>query len=121
MKALAVARWTSPPPSPSSRTWRWRRATARAGELAREAWDLIQGSPQGDSWATANAKVRIARCFLQQGLLAEAETLLLTARQVLAAQLGEGHSDTREARAQLVALYTAWGKPQQAAAFAPAG
>ncbi len=93
----------------------------RAVALAREAWSLVRGSSHGGSWLTANAKVRIARCFAQQGLLTEAETLLVAAHEILTAQLGEGHGDTREARAQLFALYTAWGRPQQASAFAPAG
>ncbi len=47
--------------------------------------------------------------------------LLKSAHRVLVAQLGPSHGDTREARARLFALYTAWGKPQEAAAFAPMG
>ncbi len=34
-----------------------------------------------------------------------------------ATQVGESHRDVREARSQLFALYTAWGRPEQAAAF----
>ena len=93
----------------------------RAAALARESWTVARDSAAGDSWYVANAEVRVARCLVRQGLLSEAEALLVSAHEVLVAQLGPSHSDTREARIQLFALYTAWGKPQQAAAFAPGG
>jgi hypothetical protein len=48
---------------------------------------------------------------------AEAETLLLAANGRLAAALGPAHERTREARARLVALYEAWGRPREADRF----
>ena len=94
-------------------------ADGLALQQAREAWSLIRTSAEGDTWHTANVKVHIARCFLQQGLLTEAEALLLPAHELLKAHMGESNGHTLEARSQLFALYTAWGKPRQAAAFAP--
>ena len=91
----------------------------QARRQAREAWRLVRDWNEGDNWFTAGAKVRIGRCLLEQQLFSEAEALLLEAEPVLAAALGGAHENTREVRAQLVALYGAWGKPEQAAAFSP--
>ncbi len=91
----------------------------RGIEMAREAAELIRAWNEGDTWHTANTKIHIARSFLQNGLFAEAEALLRPAEVLLSAQLGPANVNTREARAQLFALYTAWNKPEQAATFAP--
>ena len=86
---------------------------------AREAWRLAHGWHEGDNWFTAGAKVRIGRCLLRLRQFSEAESLLLEAENVLNPALGESHDNTKEARAQLAALYTAWGKPEQASEYAP--
>jgi hypothetical protein len=65
----------------------------------------------------ADVRVWLARCLLEAGRLAEAEPLLLESYPVLADSLGTDYPDTVAARQALIKLYTAWGKPEQAAQF----
>jgi hypothetical protein len=51
----------------------------------------------------------------------EAEQLLLRSYDVLSKTLGDQHKDTLEAATRLAALYTAWGKPDRAAAYRRSG
>ena len=48
-------------------------------------------------------------------MFAEAEALTKPSLTTLRAQFGPEHKDTRAAEAFLFRLYTAWGKPEQAA------
>ena len=82
------------------------------------AADLLLRAPQGD-WFTAQAKVRVGRVVVERGLHGEAEALLLPCYPILQAQVGDAHSLTREIRALLVELYTAWGRPEAARAYQP--
>ena len=82
----------------------------------RAAGALSTRQPQR-SWFVASAKVRIARSLIAAGLYESAEGLLLPAFDTLCLQLGERHSDSREARSQLARLYTTWGKPERARQF----
>ncbi len=77
---------------------------ARAAQLARESWSLVHDAYGSDSWFAASSKVRVGRCLVRQGLLEEAESLLLPAHHALVAQLGESHSATLEAQAVIAEL-----------------
>jgi len=55
-----------------------------------------------------------ARTFHGQGLYQEAEQLFIKALAIRRRVLGEGHPDTLESVNNLVELYEAWGKPEQA-------
>ena len=91
---------------------------AVAARLARESSRLLGEFFGGDSWMTAVAKVRVARCLAEQRLFDDAEALLLPALDVIAAQLGDAHSETGKVRAALRELYGAWGKPGEAERYA---
>jgi serine/threonine protein kinase/tetratricopeptide (TPR) repeat protein len=75
----------------------------------------VQASPE-DS-LVAETKVAMGRCFVSTGRFDEAQTLLTGAYTVLAALPEVQAVHARDAATVLVALYTAWGKPQEAAAW----
>jgi tetratricopeptide (TPR) repeat protein len=58
---------------------------------------------------------RLGECLVQLGRHAEAEPLLLSSYEALAAKLGADDARTREALAAVVGLYRAWGRPREAA------
>ena len=62
----------------------------------REALALAESWEEDDSWYTANAKARIARCLAGKALSAEARSLLEPAKDTLAAQLGPTSRDYLE-------------------------
>jgi serine/threonine protein kinase len=68
---------------------------------AEEIWDLLRPLQKLDRWDMAIVKVRAGRCLMEQGFLAEAESLLGPALKSLEQQLGPEHSDAKEARAVL--------------------
>ena len=53
----------------------------------------------------------------EQGAYAEAETMLQTNFETFKQTLGLDHRNTQRVVETLVTLYTAWGKPEQAALY----
>ena len=66
--------------------------------LLPQALELAHSHQERDSWYTANAKARIARCFVEHGMSTEARSLLEPAEQTLKAQLGPTSRDYLEIR-----------------------
>ena len=89
-----------------------------ASDHARSCMELMRRRPPRDSWWNTVARVRIARCLVALQWFEEAEAILLSSREVIGAQLGEGHTESAETRRLLAALYRAWGRPEQAAKYA---
>jgi eukaryotic-like serine/threonine-protein kinase len=90
---------------------------AGAVPLFRQAVD-VQVRALGDSlWVPNAIRLNLGRCLTRLGKYPEAEQVLLTARSRLVAALGDTASLAARARENLVALYTAWGRPSQAAQY----
>ncbi|MEM1093930.1 MAG: serine/threonine-protein kinase [Bacteroidota bacterium] len=68
-----------------------------------------------EHWRTAEAQSALGSCLTKQGRYAEAEAVLTASHVILAA--AERTAETETARQRLVDLYTAWGKPQNAATW----
>ena len=67
---------------------------------------------------TARTQSALGACLTSLGRYADAEQALLAAHATLESRLGPRHRKTELVRQRLVDLYTAWGKPGQAAAWA---
>jgi hypothetical protein len=66
---------------------------------------------------TADLRVRLGAVLVAIGRYPEAETLLVQGRAARDKLFGKDHANTRKAVEELVKLYEAWGKPEQAAAL----
>jgi len=87
-------------------------------EHAREALEVYQGlHGEGGHWRVADAESVLGGCLLLPRRFAEAEVLLLDAREGLAGLSGRSARYRREALERLVKLYEAWGKSAEAAPF----
>jgi tetratricopeptide (TPR) repeat protein len=91
--------------------------TAQAESLLRKCVDLHDrlDLPEGQGWLSAQARGTLGHCLLAQRRFDEAEPLLLECFEALKAARGPSFAGTRAARDRLVALYQAWGKPDQVA------
>jgi serine/threonine-protein kinase len=83
----------------------------------REALVLREQALDGPHWLLALTRGHLGRALMGQGRYAEAEPFLLTAYEDTASEYGSDDEQSQKAAGFLVALYEAWGKPQQAAAF----
>jgi eukaryotic-like serine/threonine-protein kinase len=89
----------------------------REGEpLAREALAFFQAS-KVTPWQPAVAESILGSCLTVQGRFAEAEPLLLSSYSVLDRDPGAGAGYAPAALRRIVELYTAWGRPERAAAY----
>jgi non-specific serine/threonine protein kinase/serine/threonine-protein kinase len=66
---------------------------------------------------TENPRSHLGACLTELGRYREAEAALLTAYPVIQAQLGDEHPWTTRTADRLVALYEAWGRPEQAGPY----
>ena len=90
----------------------------RALRLAREAWSGVRAHDDYDHWLYAAARARVGRALLRRALYAEAEELLLASYRILSVQLTAENREVLAARRLLAELYTAWGRPEEAARYA---
>jgi len=67
------------------------------------------------SWQIAATESLIARCLVDQRRFAEAERMMLEAYPIVEAKFGPAHPRSTTVAGRLVALYEAWGKPDQVA------
>lgn len=88
----------------------------RALQDAHDAWRLVKDEPPG-FWHAENPRVHVARALVMQGLLEEAEAILVPCYENLCAQLGPRHQDPTAARELLVELYSRWGRARDADAY----
>jgi serine/threonine protein kinase/tetratricopeptide (TPR) repeat protein len=83
--------------------------------LLREAASLRAAAFAADDWRTAEARSLLGGCLTAQARYPEAEALLTESYPVLARKRGRSWKRTRDAAGRIVALYEAWGRPEQAA------
>jgi len=89
-----------------------------AGEReVREALRIFEVGEGPDHFHVDLARVMLGECLSLRGLYEEAEPLLVEGHDALSRKLGAGSGVTRRTRAQIVRFYTAWGKPDRAAAY----
>ena len=87
-----------------------------AEPLAREALATLREA-KAPSWRVADAESVLGGCLVARGRFGDAEPLLVGAYEALAKGPGDGSRRAGEARARVVALYKAWGKPELAAEY----
>jgi serine/threonine-protein kinase len=95
-------------------------ASGRAAEaepLLRDALAIRRGALPEGHWEIAASESHLGACLTALGRYDQAEPLLRAGYEVLRARGGRHARDGEEARERLVALYRAWGKPEQAARF----
>ena len=83
--------------------------------LAREALAIFRDKPY--SWRIPDTEGVLGSCLAAQGRFEEAEPLLTGSYLALSKDEGGGGQKVPEALKRIVDLYTAWGKPEQAAAY----
>ncbi len=88
-----------------------------AESLAREALKIFRAVDSFPRWRTADAESVLGSCLAAQGRFAEAEPLLLGSYSILKEDPGEGGRAAPAALRRIVDLYTAWGRPERAAAW----
>jgi hypothetical protein len=95
-----------------------RRGQAAAAEpLLRRALAVRERTYPPDDWRTAATKSHLGAALTAGRRYAEAEPLLLAAVKVLKDVPGRQGKEARSARARLVSLYDAWGRPEKAAPY----
>jgi eukaryotic-like serine/threonine-protein kinase len=87
---------------------------------AREALGIFRVK-KPDSWRVPETESLLGSCLAAQGRYQEAEPLLTGSYPRLVKDQGEGAKHAGEARNRIVTLYTAWGKPEKAAAYRTGG
>jgi tetratricopeptide (TPR) repeat protein len=88
-----------------------------AEPLFRQALLVSEATNGKQHWKTAIARVGLGGVLITLGRYEEAELLLLEAHAYYQREDAEGPPRAADALEALVELYTAWGKPEQAAAF----
>jgi tetratricopeptide (TPR) repeat protein len=94
-----------------------RGATAEGIALVEAALKGRGGDARPGDDLVAQTKVAMGRCLLSTGRFDEAQSALTSAYTVLAGQPDARAFHARDAAGVLVALYTAWDKPAEAAAW----
>jgi serine/threonine-protein kinase len=82
----------------------------------REALAIFR-KKQPDSWRTADAESVLGSCLAAQRRFQEAEPLLVRSYTALKQDEGDGAKQASVARQRIIDLYTAWGRPDRAAAY----
>jgi eukaryotic-like serine/threonine-protein kinase len=90
---------------------------ARAEPRLRECVRLREAQLGSDSRITVYAQTVLGGCLTMQGKFEEAEALLVEYVPKVESRYIPGSYMSREARARLVDLYSAWGKPDKAEAM----
>ena len=73
-----------------------------------------------EHYVTGRTLRKYGRCLAGLQRFPEAETALLHARRTLIESVGSDHAETGKVAANLVELYEAWGKPDEAARWGAA-
>lgn len=89
---------------------------AEAEAKIREALAIFRAK-QADPLQTADAESVLGSCLAAQRRFQEAEPLLVRSYTILQKDDGVGAKQASEARQRIIDLYTAWGRPEQAAAY----
>jgi hypothetical protein len=90
---------------------------AEAESLVQAGLELRRQRYGKDHWLVAHAESSLGSCLAAQGRYAEAEPFLRNGYRRMQAVEGVPTRLRRESLDRLVALYEAWGKPDEAAAW----
>ncbi len=90
---------------------------AEAERLQRQAIAILQKQFQPDHWMIHRSRSHLGACLIKLKHYDEAEKELLPAYAGLKTARGAEDALTRNAVSHLIALYEAWGKPDQAAPY----
>ncbi len=90
---------------------------AGAERYYRDALDVLTKALPATHWRLGSVRAGYGSCLTKMGRYPEAEALLLTAHDGLKASVGEKNTRTRKAVESLVALYEAWGRPDDATRY----
>jgi eukaryotic-like serine/threonine-protein kinase len=88
-----------------------------AESLYRQAIDAERKVFPEDHWEIATIKSLLGGCLIAERRYREAEPLVLESYRIIESQFGDSHERTRAALRRIVDLYSAWGKPTQAARY----
>lgn len=83
----------------------------------RESLTLREAAFPADHWLLASSRSVLAEVLVRRGRFAEAERLLLPAERRLREVRGATSQPARDTRRRLAELYTAWGRPVEAATW----
>jgi len=86
-----------------------------AERYLRESLELRRKTLPAGHWALASSESILGGHYTLARRFSEAAALLVPSEKKLVEARGEGAPVVKDARARLVALYTAWGKPAEAA------
>jgi tetratricopeptide (TPR) repeat protein len=84
-------------------------------QMFRESVAVFEQQLPPTHWQLATAEERFAGALMALGRFDEAEKRLLSSHHRFESALGAEHARTREVAAELVKLYTTWGKTEKAA------
>lgn len=98
-----------------------RNRTPEAEPLLRQALSTLEGALPPHHPRITRARIRLGECLTQLGRFEEAESLLQIAFDQTDDDSPDGAPLRNDARSALHALYTAWDRPEQAAAHTPPG
>jgi tetratricopeptide (TPR) repeat protein len=88
---------------------------AEAEVLARALREKARSSLPKEHWLIGVISKELGGCLRDLGRREEAEPLLLAAHELLATAVGPAHNHTQKTVAELVALYEAWQRAEEAA------
>ena len=94
-----------------------RGAYEEADRLLQDALNIRRKSLPSTHWKIGYTETLLGSCFQGEHRFDEAERLLLEGYEMLRTKRGNGREETLSAASGLVALYSAWGKPEKAAAW----
>lgn len=88
-----------------------------AEQLFREAMETAEKGLPAGHWLTAESHSNYGACLLKLKRLPQAEEHLLKGYNGLKSSMGDEHARTQKAVSNLIELYTAWGKIDEAAKY----
>jgi hypothetical protein len=83
----------------------------------REAMEVFEEVHEPDHFQIDMSRSMLGECLTLEGRYAEAEPLVVGGYESLREKIGEGATQSRRARARVVGLYEAWGRPGAATPY----
>jgi len=93
------------------------RAEEAEGMLRAIVKGRIAAGAKGDHWLVGEARSLLGACLAEEGKYEEAEPLVVGGYEVMRKGIGETAYETQMGLRRVVALYEAWGKPEEAAKY----
>ncbi len=86
-----------------------------ADELLTQIVASAQNTLPDNDWRAGTFQLNYGRCLVEMERFSEAESALLDAQDSLSPRQGKEHAEWADTVEELVQLYMAWGKPDEAA------